>query len=123
MPTVAEEYEVLLKFSNDTHDCATVQLLREYSRNAGAFVLLQPGEVITLVLEAGSTYRYVLKTRSKLASVSARAWRDVHCTVSQLFAQQHHQQQQQIQAGSVSPVNGLTVDRVWRDFRFTMWTD
>ncbi|TFY83589.1 hypothetical protein EWM64_g414 [Hericium alpestre] len=70
MPAIAEDYEILLEFSNDTHDCATVQLSRDYGRNTGTIVLLHPGEVVTLVLEAGSTYKYVLKTRTKVASVT-----------------------------------------------------
>ena len=47
-------YEVLLDFTNDTHDCATVQLQRDYGRNTGAIVLLRPGESVTLVLDAGT---------------------------------------------------------------------
>ena len=47
------QYEVLLDFTNDTHDCATVQLQRDYGRNTGAIVLLHPGESVTLVLDAG----------------------------------------------------------------------
>ena len=47
------QYEVLLDFTNDTHDCATVQLQRDYGRNAAAIVLLHPGESVTLVLDAG----------------------------------------------------------------------
>ncbi len=47
------QYEVLLDFTNDTHDCATVQLQRDYGRNTGAVVLLHPGESVTLVLDAG----------------------------------------------------------------------
>ena len=53
MPARTEDYEVLLDFTNDTHECATVQLLRDYGRNSGAIVLLRPGESVTLVLEAG----------------------------------------------------------------------
>lgn len=49
------QYEVLLDFTNDTHDCATVQLLCNYGRNSGAIVLLHPGESITLVLDAGQS--------------------------------------------------------------------
>ncbi|KAI0067737.1 hypothetical protein BV25DRAFT_1867537 [Artomyces pyxidatus] len=119
MPAITEDYEVLLNVSNDTHDCATLQLLRDYSRNAGAVVLLDPGEVVTLVLEAGSTYRYVVKARSKLASVSVRAWRDVTCSVSQVYASAGPQ----LQTGSVSIGGGVTVDRIWRDYRFAMWND
>ncbi len=89
MPARTEDYEVLLDFVNDTHDCATVQLLRDYGRNTGAIVLLHPGERVTLVLDAGqsvharcrmrycpltsnlgSIYQYALKTRSKVVNVT-----------------------------------------------------
>ncbi|KAI0051766.1 hypothetical protein FA95DRAFT_1554298 [Auriscalpium vulgare] len=119
MPAISDDYEVLLSIANDTHDCATVQLARDYSRGMGAVVLLQPGEDVTLVLEAGSTYKYVLKARSKLGSVSVRAWRDQNCSVSQVFASAGPQ----LQTGSVSIGGGVTVDRIWRDYRFTMWND
>lgn len=113
------QYEVLLDFTNDTHDCASVQLLRDYGRNTDAIVLLHPGESVTLVLDAGAVYKYALKTRTKVANVTARTWRDVNCTVSQLFP-----------ASSLSsppdssrPVQGITVDRLWRDMRFCIWND
>lgn len=62
MPARTEGYEVLLDFVNDTHDSATIQLLRNYGRNSGAIVLLQPGESVTLVLDAGmSTYAVVCR--------------------------------------------------------------
>lgn len=70
MPSIIQSYEVLLDFTNDTHDCATVQLLRDYGRNTGAIVLLQPGESVTLVLDAGAIYQYALKTHSKVANVT-----------------------------------------------------
>jgi hypothetical protein len=79
MPAITTDYEVLLKFANDTHHCATLQLARDYNRNAGTIVLLEPGEFVTLILEAGSTYRYVLKTRSKVASLSCALTR-LACT-------------------------------------------
>jgi hypothetical protein len=69
MPAITQPYEVLLDFTNDTHDFATVQLLREYGRSTSAVVLLSPGESITLVLEAGSVYKYALKSHSKVANV------------------------------------------------------
>ena len=84
------QYEVLLDFTNDTHDCATVQLQRDYGRNSGAIVLLHPGESVTLVLDAGepvfrqtaiaympqltadigTVYKYALKTRTRVANVT-----------------------------------------------------
>jgi len=117
MPAITQDYEVLLVITNDSHDCATVQLLRDYGRNTGAIVLLQPTEAVTLVLEAGSTYKYVIKTQSKLVSVSVRTWRDVQCTVSQLFSSPVTTSQ------PISLVNGITVDRIWRDYRFNLWTE
>lgn len=70
MPSHVHSYEVLLEFVNDTHDCATVQLLRDYGRNTGAIVLLHPGESVNLVLDAGSVYKYALKTHAKVANVT-----------------------------------------------------
>ena len=73
MPGLVQSYDVLLDFTNDTHDFTSLQLLRDYnSRNgntAGA-VLIPPGETVTLVLDAGSVYKYVLKTCTKVASVT-----------------------------------------------------
>ncbi|KAI0734527.1 hypothetical protein C8Q72DRAFT_880185 [Fomitopsis betulina] len=116
------QYEVLLDFTNDTHDCATVQLLCNYGRNSGAIVLLHPGESITLVLDAGTVYQYALKTRSKVANVTARTWRDINCSVSQLFPSSSHTTSQ-ASSDSWRPVHGITVDRLWRDMRFCMWND
>lgn len=53
MPGRTEAFEVLLDFTNDTHDAATVQLLRDYGRSTSTVVLLHPGESVTLVLDAG----------------------------------------------------------------------
>ncbi|GJE87599.1 hypothetical protein PsYK624_036820 [Phanerochaete sordida] len=121
MPARTEDYEVLLYFVNDTHDCATVQLLRDYGRNTGTTVLLRPGESVTLVLDAGSVYQYALKTRSKVVNVTARSYRDVNCTVSQLFP--GGMPSAAAPAGPWRPVNGITVDRLWRDMRFCLWND
>lgn len=164
------QYEVLLDFTNDTHDCATVQLQRDYGRGTGAIVLLHPGESVTLVLDAGeyprcgswpstklmspgagTVYKYALKTRSRVANVTcvgplvsgcaetrslltlfyvvarARAWRDVRCTVSQLFPStapaSAHPPQSPTSAEPLRPVQGITVDQLWRDMRFCIWND
>lgn len=70
MPALTQDsYEVCLDFTNDTHDCATIQLLRDYGRSTSAIVLLHPGESVTLVLDAGSVYKYALKSRTKVANV------------------------------------------------------
>ncbi|KAH7931031.1 hypothetical protein BV22DRAFT_999301 [Leucogyrophana mollusca] len=122
MPVVTQPYEVLLDFTNDTHDCATIQLLRDYGRNTSAVVLLHPGDSVTLVLDAGSVYKYALKTHSKVANVSARGWRDIRCDISQLFAGMPPSWSSQRSSPS-PPTNGVMVDRVWRDYRFNVWND
>ena len=69
----ATQYEVLLDFTNDTHDCATVQLQRDYGRNTGTIVLLHPGESVTLVLDAGECFHRTTETVTSSASDSKNA--------------------------------------------------
>ncbi|KAG6381247.1 hypothetical protein JVT61DRAFT_5651 [Boletus reticuloceps] len=115
-------YEVCLDFTNDTHDCATIQLLHDYGRSTSAIVLLHPGESVTLVLDAGSLYKYALKSRTKVANVSARSWRDIRCDISHLFSVGASPRTPQ-RASPTPQCNGVTVDRVWRDYRFNVWND
>ncbi|KAF8560430.1 hypothetical protein OG21DRAFT_1452538 [Imleria badia] len=123
MPVPTQDsYEVCLDFTNDTHDCATIQLLCDYGRSTSAIVLLHPGESVTLVLDAGSLYKYALKSRTKVANVSARSWRDVRCDMSQLFSAAASPRTSQ-RASPNPHCNGVTVDRVWRDYRFNVWND
>ena len=73
MPGLVQSYDVLLDFTNDTLDYTSLQLLRDYNNrngNTAGAVLIPPGETITLVLDAGSVYKYVLKTCTKVASVT-----------------------------------------------------
>lgn len=70
MPSVAQSYEVILDFTNDTHDSATVQLLRDYGCRSNRTVLLNPGETVSLVLDAGDTYKYTLKTKTKVVNIT-----------------------------------------------------
>lgn len=71
MPSVSQSYEVILDFTNDTLDSATVQLLRDYGRPTNRIILLNPGETMSLVLDAGDTYRYTLKTKSKVVNITS----------------------------------------------------
>ena len=73
MPGLIQSYDVLLDFTNDTHDYTSLQLLRDYNNRNGSTagaVLIPPGESVTLVLDAGSVYKYILKTCAKVASVT-----------------------------------------------------
>ncbi|TFY58064.1 hypothetical protein EVJ58_g6642 [Rhodofomes roseus] len=119
------QYEVLLDFTNDTHDCATVQLLRNYGRNSGAIVLLHPGESITLVLDAGQShydgYGMVADARRRLG-LSIRTKDTVEGCERNLFPSGSHTISQ-TSSDPRRPVHGITVDRLWRDMRFCMWND
>ncbi|EPQ60738.1 hypothetical protein GLOTRDRAFT_31975 [Gloeophyllum trabeum ATCC 11539] len=115
MPSVTGAYEVLLDLTNDTRDFVSVQLLRDYGRNTASAVVLGPGETITLVLDAGSIYSYAVKTHTKVANITARTWRDTRCNVSRLFTSPSCHPANPAPA---SPTQGITVDRLWRDFRF-----
>jgi len=121
MPSIAQSYEVLLDFTNDTRDAATVQLLRDYGCHSSRVVLLNPGETMSLVLDAGDSYKYTLKTKSKVVNVTARAWRDVVCGLSQLFPQAPSTPWPPSFSSDGSPVTGITVDRHFREMRFCLF--
>jgi hypothetical protein len=71
MPSIVHSYEVFLDFTNDTQDAATVQLSRDYyGCQSGRTALLNPGDTISLVLDAGDIYKYTLKTKTKVINVT-----------------------------------------------------
>ena len=72
MPSVAQSYEVLLDFINDIPDSATVQLLKDYRDGcrSGSVVLLRPGESVSLVLDAGDSYSYTVKTKQNVVNLT-----------------------------------------------------
>jgi len=107
MPSITQSYEVILDFTNDTLDSATVQLLRDYGCFSNRIVLLDPGESISLVLDAGHAN-------------SARAWRDVVCGLSQLFPPPAHPWPPTL-LSTRTPVNGITIDRLFRETRFCLF--
>jgi hypothetical protein len=66
MPTSTLPYEVLLELSNNTSNAATLQLMYgddEFS--TGAIISLQRYETVSLVLNAGATYKYTLQQHGK----------------------------------------------------------
>ncbi|KAG5734637.1 hypothetical protein E4T56_gene5270 [Termitomyces sp. T112] len=118
MPSLVQNYDVLLEFTNDTLETITVQVLHDYGRNTRSIVLLHPEESVTLVLDAGTSYRYAVKQRTKVANVTARFWRDTRCQISHLFSDSS------LLSQSTSPFSeGIRVDRHWRDHRFSVWDD
>ncbi|KAF9270300.1 hypothetical protein L218DRAFT_1071753 [Marasmius fiardii PR-910] len=117
MPSLVQDYEILLDFTNDTSEPVTIQLQRDYGRNTSAIVLLHPSESITLILNSGSVYRYAVKTGPnvyKVANIIARSWRDIHCNISRLFATEAPSR---ASSSTFDPVEGVVVDRIWRDYR------
>ncbi|KAF9785557.1 hypothetical protein BJ322DRAFT_1006454 [Thelephora terrestris] len=124
MPGLVQSYDVLLDFTNDTHDFTSLQLLRDFNNRNGSTagaVLIPPGETVTLVLDAGSVYKYVLKTCTKVASVTARTWRDVDCPVSSLFIPSGSTSAGSTGSQSRPSGGGVSVDKVWKDMRVAIW--
>ncbi|KAK2461851.1 hypothetical protein APHAL10511_006314 [Amanita phalloides] len=105
MPAILANYEVLLVFNNDTQSSVTVELQRTYGRNHESIQLVSPADSVTLVLDAGSVYRYSIKKGWNVVEVTAQAWRDVSCSISHLFSE------------NLPPRGGVTIDRVWQDYR------
>jgi len=80
MPTSTAPYEVVFELTNDTSAAATIQLARHGSEpSGGSVVLLQQGESISLVLNAGSTYYYRLRQGDTQAWISVKTWQDTQC--------------------------------------------
>ncbi|KAF8912741.1 hypothetical protein CPB84DRAFT_1759378 [Gymnopilus junonius] len=120
MPAL-ESYDILLDLTNDMHDSVSIQPLRDYGSQTSRVVLLLPAESLTLILESGSSYQYAVKFRTKVANVTARSWRDINCSVSQLFRCTPSADSLASSVSSAS--NGVSVDRLWRDYRYSMWNE
>ncbi|KAJ8084102.1 hypothetical protein PM082_002869 [Marasmius tenuissimus] len=118
MPSLVQDYEILLNFINDTSEPVTVQLQKDYGRNTSTIVLLHPSESVTLILNSGSVYRYAIKTGPnvyKVANVIAKSWRDIRCDISRLFTAE--QTSLRVSSSGYDPMDGLVVDRIWCDHR------
>ena len=61
--------------TNDTTDPTTIEILREgIVWNFGPVILLRPREGVSLILDAGSTYKYAFKDLSgRVANVKSVA--------------------------------------------------
>ncbi|KAI0830685.1 hypothetical protein BC628DRAFT_1416208 [Trametes gibbosa] len=92
-PTCTIPYEVLLEFSNDTPDAATMQVLRREGGGpgttggpqAGPVIFLHQGEGISLVLTAGIAYKYAIRQHPREADLSVKIWSDAQCRLSDVF--------------------------------------
>ncbi|KAJ6610090.1 hypothetical protein B0H10DRAFT_2062056 [Mycena sp. CBHHK59/15] len=82
MPVNTVAYEIIFEFTNDTPE--SLVLLT----NVGGSILLESGQDVVLVLAAGSTYQYTLKqiSQPRKAQLSVRAWDDLQCRASSVFA-------------------------------------
>ena len=72
MPTSTVPFEVSLEFLNDTSGPATLQLShgRGDTEVSDSTTTLYPQEIISLILDAGSTYHYILTQRTLKAQIS-----------------------------------------------------
>ncbi|KAJ8702699.1 hypothetical protein PTI98_001395 [Pleurotus ostreatus] len=115
MPTSTLPFEVLLEFSNNSTEPATLRLLRDLDGfpNEGARIFLHPEESISLVLNAGSVYRYTLKQNDNAAQITVRIWRDVQVSLKYVFEQRHarpvdeNDTPQRIEGVTITPLAAL----------------
>lgn len=138
MPSLCDNYDVLLELINDTQDPATIQLLHDYGRNSSSIVFLDVSESVTLTLESGLTYRYAVKVRTRVASItcasprltlspsslffplylSARTWCNIQCQISHILSNSVS-----TPGDSSLPDNGVRVDGLFRDLRTSIWNE
>ncbi|KIY63416.1 hypothetical protein CYLTODRAFT_403254 [Cylindrobasidium torrendii FP15055 ss-10] len=77
MPSVTYPAGVIFKLTNDTPDVVSLQLLRDYTphpdttRPNPIVVLVEQMQPLSLVLQPGVTYRYVLRKRDQAADISS----------------------------------------------------
>lgn len=71
MPTSTVAFDVMFEFANDTSQAVTLQLAAQGSEpnHVTPIILLQSGESVSLVLVAGSSYRYTVKQHSRKAQI------------------------------------------------------
>ncbi|KAF9473128.1 hypothetical protein BDN70DRAFT_997818 [Pholiota conissans] len=119
MPSL-DSYDILLDLTNDMRDPISIQPLRDYGQASSSTILLHPTESLTLILESGVSYQYALKVHTNVANVTARSWGDITCSASQLFT---GSSTDSLSSNVTQVVNGVIVDRLWRDHRFSVWND
>jgi len=110
MPTSTLPYEVLLELSNNTSNVATLQLVYgddEFS--TGAIISLQRFETVSLVLNAGSTYKYILQQQGKQLQMTVKTWRDIQCNLTSILPGRSSS------TASWTPTEGVTVVHLIRD--------
>ncbi|PPR00491.1 hypothetical protein CVT24_005551 [Panaeolus cyanescens] len=120
MPAPVQTYDVILTLVNDMHDMLSIQLLQDYGRCPSKCVVLQPGESQMLILESGGVYQYALKSRTKVANVSVRSWRDTHHLASHIFTTRIPTDRDSPSRSSTQ-LGAVRVDRLWMDTRFDVW--
>lgn len=86
MPTSTVPFEVSLDFLNDTSRPAMLQLSRGDAQVSGSATTLYPQETISLILDAGSTYHYILTQHTLRAQISCVSDRLGYYTVVNSFA-------------------------------------
>ena len=70
MPTSTVPFEVTLEFFNDTSGPVILKLSRGDAEISGSATTLYPQETISLILDAGSPYHYILTQHTLKAQIS-----------------------------------------------------
>ncbi|KAJ3788007.1 hypothetical protein GGU10DRAFT_128006 [Lentinula aff. detonsa] len=88
MPASTRPFDVLFELVNDLNVDIVLELTPlggggRVSKN----VLLGRGKGLSLVLDAGSTYRYTLMTTTRFSRMTIQVWNDIQCTSSSILSE------------------------------------
>ncbi|KAJ4486241.1 hypothetical protein J3R30DRAFT_3445398 [Lentinula aciculospora] len=82
MPSSTLPFEILFDLINDMSVDVVFEITPLAPGRISKNVLLGRGRSVSLVLNAGSTYRYMLLTSNRASELSVQSWNDIRCTAS-----------------------------------------
>ncbi|KAJ3879055.1 hypothetical protein F5051DRAFT_403980 [Lentinula edodes] len=82
MPSSTQSFEILFDMTNDTGANVVLEMTPRIPGRTTKSVLLGKGRGISLVLDAGSTYQYMLLTDNIACQISVQSWSDIRFPAS-----------------------------------------
>ncbi|KAJ3750280.1 hypothetical protein DFH05DRAFT_61579 [Lentinula detonsa] len=87
MPASTRPFDVLFELVNDLNVDIVLELTPLGGGRVSKNVLLGRGKGLSLVLDAGSTYRYTLMTTTRFSRMTIQVWNDIQCTSSSILSE------------------------------------
>lgn len=70
MPSATNPSGLIFALTNSTQEMASLQLLKDYGQPDSIVVLLEPRQTVSLILKAGTLYRYAIKKECDVLDIS-----------------------------------------------------